>query len=413
MDTQTSVARRHDIDWLRVLLFALLIWYHYYMVVRFRIGEHAPGLWITDQISSVMHQWRLPALFMISGMGTAFAFRRRSWRQYLRERIIRLLIPLLFVVVVLNWGFRHPMAKAQAFMSSFPFPSVDVFQHMWFVYILLIYSVALIPLFVHVRNHPNGGIVQSVRSMITLGRGYGLLIVPPLLLALAGILFKPWMAGSAGFWWETPWFALFFLFGYFAIIAGREYSRELVANRLVLTLVTPLLTLIFVRMHAVEPAPLFIGGGWITAGYPPFSVHATLWTIFLACHAWFWCLLIFTWGYRFLNQPSRMLTYLNKAVYPAYVVHMNAMWVVILLLAFVSLDRSYASFFIGIPLEAAICLAMFELARRGKWAGVLFGIKKPRSTNDFVQRSVRFDVFTALGVMALMGGSALYYFYVL
>jgi hypothetical protein len=37
----------------------------------------------------VMHQWRLAALFVISGMGTAFAFRRRTWQAYLLRKAAR------------------------------------------------------------------------------------------------------------------------------------------------------------------------------------------------------------------------------------------------------------------------------------------------------------------------------------
>ena len=43
-----------------------------------------------------MHQWRLAALFMISGMGTAFAFRRRTWTKFSVERFKRLLVPMVF-----------------------------------------------------------------------------------------------------------------------------------------------------------------------------------------------------------------------------------------------------------------------------------------------------------------------------
>ena len=410
MDNNRLRTRRYDIDWLRVLLFALLIWYHYYAVMHIRLGADMPGMWLAERVSTVMHQWRLPALFMISGMGTAFAFRHRSWRQYLRERLVRLLIPLLFVVVVLNWGFRHPVAKTKAFISSFPFPNMDVFQHMWFIYILLIYSIVLIPLFVHVRSHPGGAVVRFTRTAMAFGHGLGLLLAPPLLLAGVGALFKPWMAGPAGFWWETPWFAVFFVFGYLAIVAGDEYFGALEASRYLLTIVTPLLTFLFIRLLTTEAAPHLINGGWVQAGYAPFSIQALLWMLLLAFNAWFWCLLIFAWGARFLHKPSRPLSYLNQAVYPAYIVHFNAMWVVIMLLAMAGLDRSFASFIVGIPLEAAICLLMFELARRGKWVGVLFGIKNSASQGAVERRSALFDLLTMLAVAALLGGSALYYY---
>ena len=66
--------RRHDLDWLRVILFALLIWFHY---SAFSLGQIEGSAWDLPLffIIGVMHQWRLAALFVISGMGTAFALK--------------------------------------------------------------------------------------------------------------------------------------------------------------------------------------------------------------------------------------------------------------------------------------------------------------------------------------------------
>ena len=77
MATPNTLSRRYDIDWLRVILFSLLIWFHF---VAFQPDQvWIANNWLTSQVMDVMHQWRLAALFVISGMGTAFAFRSRSW----------------------------------------------------------------------------------------------------------------------------------------------------------------------------------------------------------------------------------------------------------------------------------------------------------------------------------------------
>ena len=79
-------ARRHDVDWLRVILFALLIWFHYAVFSLWQLEGEDSGIEGFNLalffVIGVMHQWRLAALFVISGMGTAFAFRRRSWKTY-------------------------------------------------------------------------------------------------------------------------------------------------------------------------------------------------------------------------------------------------------------------------------------------------------------------------------------------
>ena len=40
--------------------------------------------------------WRIPLLFIISGMGVCFAMRRRGWKELLKDRTRRILLPLIF-----------------------------------------------------------------------------------------------------------------------------------------------------------------------------------------------------------------------------------------------------------------------------------------------------------------------------
>ena len=75
----TKPMRRHEIDWLRVILFGLLIWFHYAVFSLGALEGEDSSMELFNLplffIIGVMHQWRLAALFVISGMGTAFA----SW----------------------------------------------------------------------------------------------------------------------------------------------------------------------------------------------------------------------------------------------------------------------------------------------------------------------------------------------
>ena len=87
---QAKSMRRHDIDWLRVILFGLLIWFHYAVFSLGALEGEDSSMEMFNLplffVIGVMHQWRLAALFVISGMGTAFAFRRRTSGVYITER---------------------------------------------------------------------------------------------------------------------------------------------------------------------------------------------------------------------------------------------------------------------------------------------------------------------------------------
>ncbi|PTB89076.1 glucan biosynthesis protein, partial [Marivirga lumbricoides] len=95
--------RRYDLDWLRVIVFGLLIFYH---VGMFFVpwGWHIKNNVLYEDLTWPMrflNQWRLPILFVISGMGSFYALNKRNGFQFMGERIKRLLIPLIFGMAVI------------------------------------------------------------------------------------------------------------------------------------------------------------------------------------------------------------------------------------------------------------------------------------------------------------------------
>ena len=88
--------RRYDLDWLRVMVFGLLIFYHvgmFFVPWGWHIKNNQTYEWLKIPMAFV-NQWRLPILFVISGMGTAYALSFRSAGQFMKERFLRLYIPL-------------------------------------------------------------------------------------------------------------------------------------------------------------------------------------------------------------------------------------------------------------------------------------------------------------------------------
>ena len=325
-------------------------------------------------IIGVMHQWRLAALFVISGMGTAFAFRRRTWKTYLRERGTRLGIPLLFGIYILWFGIFEFESKTKLLFTIFPGADKMPYGHLWFIYNLLIYSILLTPLFSHVRKNPEGNVVRLVRSILSARYGIGIMLVPPLILTLNGILFKPWGFGEVGMWWEFPRYLLYFMFGYLMIAAKEEYFLAIDRVRIPVSILTPILAVIwFLSSESIE-IPEVMSGGWVDRGYPAFSTYATLAAFIQSFHAWFWCLFIFSWASKLLNRPSKWLSYLNEAVYPTYIVHMHLTFFPIAVFGILGLGY-YLGLALGTILVTIGVMICFEIVRRATFARVLFGIK--------------------------------------
>jgi hypothetical protein len=93
--------RRHDIDWLRVIAIGLLLIYHV------AIGFQPWGIifgFITNVESwqslwwpmTLVNIWRIPFLFLVSGMGVYFSMQHRRWNTLIQERSLRILLPYVF-----------------------------------------------------------------------------------------------------------------------------------------------------------------------------------------------------------------------------------------------------------------------------------------------------------------------------
>jgi glucan biosynthesis protein C len=411
--------RRYDIDWLRVILFGLLIPFHvaigvYWSTYGTDINPNIQEINETDELIFIeesndytaesisftsmilhwMHQWRLAALFMISGMGTSFAFKSRTWKIFLRERCQRLLIPMFFGAwtmgfigsVILGNESSDPISLTKSFISGIFWRSlifwIPVFGklialgHLWFLWNLFQYSLLLTPIFHYVSKYPEGELVRIFRSFFTIPLNLGILFILPFTLTITEILFKPWFPGYIGVGYEWFWFFVFFAFGYICIIAKEQYYDFIETKRVLITAITLLLTIAFIwiRIQQHESGIPYIDGGWLENNI--FHNGMTIFACFIhSFHAWFWCLTIFSWGSKFLNKPSKNLAYLNQGVYPFYIVHMPLTFAGLRISSDLGI-KNYPAVLLSTIIVIITCWLFFELVRRTKVSRFLFGIKE-------------------------------------
>ena len=96
--------RKHYIDNLRWLAVLLLIPYH--GAVAWNVWGEPNYIFFhgSRTLSSIvvfLSPYFMPLLFMLAGMSTRFALKKRTLGQYIRERAMRLLVPLCFGTLVL------------------------------------------------------------------------------------------------------------------------------------------------------------------------------------------------------------------------------------------------------------------------------------------------------------------------
>jgi len=198
--------RRHDLDWLRVLGVLLLIPFHVALIF---VLKPYTIMYIRDVINSLtlsvvtgfIHMWHMPMLFMISGAATYFALGIRSPAGYIRERLLRLFIPLTFglatyIPFTIYIQHSHNLSLQAGYRGFF---RIDPAQldgmngaftpaHLWFILYLLVFSLVGLPLFIWLRSERGksatkglGITMQSPVSLIPLG-------IPLTIAAATGIL---------------------------------------------------------------------------------------------------------------------------------------------------------------------------------------------------------------------------------
>ncbi len=95
--------RRTDLDWIRVAVFAGLIFYHVgllYAPWSPYFMKSAYSHKAVEVLLLLTHPWRMSLLFLISGASTRYLSDRRSPNKLGAERSLRLLPPLLLGFVL-------------------------------------------------------------------------------------------------------------------------------------------------------------------------------------------------------------------------------------------------------------------------------------------------------------------------
>ena len=99
----TKSIRCYELDWLRVMAVLVLVFFHSSEI--FSIGwfhiKNAETSRFFSALSGFIYIWHMPLFFLVAGASTWFALEFRTGRAYVKERMYRLMIPLIFGVLLL------------------------------------------------------------------------------------------------------------------------------------------------------------------------------------------------------------------------------------------------------------------------------------------------------------------------
>jgi peptidoglycan/LPS O-acetylase OafA/YrhL len=371
-------ARRYDLDWLRVLSILAVFFFH-----SSRFFDHTPWhvksatTYFTVQVLvTFMVTWMMPLIFVVSGASLYFALARRGPGAFIHDRLLRLGVPLvvgIFTHVMWQvylerrthhqfgdsfWQFiPHYFSGWYGFGGNFAWMGL----HLWYLEVLLVFSVALLPLFWWLRRGGGQRVLSVLARALALPGVVYLLAVPTLLLTVAvrpdALLGMRDLGG-----WSLPNYAVFLLAGFMLF----AHDGALAAIRRLRWLSLAAGLVIFAALGLI----------WAPAGDPVFGSprFAVVFGLF-AVHSWAWILAILGFALQHLNRPAHWLDRANEAVLPFYVLHQTVLLTVgYVVLAWTLPDL--AKWAIIAAASLAICLGLYEyVVRRINLLRWLFGMK--------------------------------------
>jgi peptidoglycan/LPS O-acetylase OafA/YrhL len=364
MANSSPTSRRYDIDWLRVAIILVVFIFH---SGRFfdQGGWHVknPTTYVTVQVwTAFLANWMMPFVFVISGASAYFALRPRSGNKFIRDRVLRLLVPLLVGIFShIIWQVYLERLSQGGYRGSFLEFIPEYFKgwygfggnfawmglHLWYLEILFIFSMLLLPLFIWLK-HGSGQKLLNAAHLALRKPGIIYCLAAPCMLLLANLdPGEPWGMREFG-GWPLLVYLLYFVYGF--IIVSHQPLEDLIRRSRWLSLGLAVVgTVGLLAMYLLNVATDF--------GNPGFDLFSSL---FALCS---WCYILAIWGFgtRTLTQNHPKLTSLNEAVLPFYILHQTILlgvgyfivrWPVPDLLKFFIIAVSSFALIIGIYLLA-------------------------------------------------------------
>ena len=380
--------RLYFLDWLRVLaMFGIFFFHNARLFDEFNdwhVKNATTNLGASITVA-FLGQWIMPLFFLIAGAGTYYALKSKRVIQFVQERGLRLLVPLIFgmLIIVVPQAYYEAAFHGQLAGNNFFQLYVQYlknitslpFYHLWFLAYLFAFSLVTLPLFVTWKEKG-----QSIMSKIAavFDRPWSLLLLLILSIALIDAFLSP-----TGFWsgrdqggWNTVAYLLFFVFGYliFANLRIMETIKKLNWITLGTAIVAMVCLVAFFVDEINDPIAHFGTIKYILANFVQ------------SINTWCWILAILGFGKQFLERNNKFLTYANEAVLPFYILHQT----IIITIGYYVVQWNTGvglKYLVISTTSFVVIMVIYEIiVRRVNVFRFLFGMKPRRKSSTLLKR---------------------------
>lgn len=379
-------SRRYDLDWVRIIAFAFLIFYHigmFYVTWDWHVKSTYSSE-ASEWLMSLVNPWRLGILFLISGISIRFMADKYALGPLAISRSVRLLVPIIFgvVLIVMPQAWLQLIARGEitdgflAFWPKYLDPSssysiiTPTWNHLWYIVYLLPYTLICLLVAKPVSAFMTGSGQKITQRLF--GEKFGVLwvfIVPFTPHLIFRIFLDPYFPTTHDLVNDWANHAHNFTTLFMGFLLAKDTAFWKAINRAFVPSIVTAITLGIILSYIWSQWDMFSAAS---------SPHGwALWParIGRVAYAWICMIVILGAAQRWLNRPSRALTYMTEAIFPWYILHQT-----IIIMAGFWLTRQS----LGAPTEIGLvifitisgCALIHELLiRRISILRPLFGLK--------------------------------------
>lgn len=277
---------------------------------------------LVDYVVWFTHLFRMPLFFLIAGFFVAYLVQKRGMAGMLKNRALRILLPLIIFLPLCMWAVIAPLLSAVASVNAkSPImemivtamanpgtpPPPPTTMHLWFLYNLVFFCV-----FTWVLQYVNWQWLRAYFNRLTPALFlslFPLLLVPALLSAAA-----PLPAPDSFFpqLWSFGFFGIFFALGYWVFSTEHFIDRFKTYGFILLVMSVAL----YVIFYWLIPKHMSIA---------PSSLIFWKKIIVVVCEAYIsvWMSLVcLVWGKTYFNVHSRFMRFISDSSYWIYILHL-------------------------------------------------------------------------------------------
>lgn len=378
-----SRERFYYLDWLRVFAVVMVFIFHnthFFDFIDWSVKNNTESP-VMMVLFLLIYFWSMPLFFFLAGACTKIALDYKSKKEYVIERIKRLIIPLVVGMLVLAppQGYVESLSKLQfhgSFINYYPqfFQHLfhnftgktiaDNMYHLWFLGFLFIFSIIALPLFALLKKNKIQKYICKIAEFSNKKGMIFLFAIPILMSHLILRVHFPDYSGVADFFY----WLIYFIYGY-VLFSDDKFSKAIdkYGNTALIVAVICLVSIVVFLLSGCEVS-------WFE--YPSYSTGSIVFMAIYSLLTWSWILFMLSITSKLFNFSNKFLKYSNEAVLPFYLLHQT----IILVIGFyiVQWNTSILNKFCIITfLSLLSTMAVYDLiVRRFNFTRALFGMKR-------------------------------------